>query len=169
MFPVPILLFTAPTIMAEHKSSWVTIMKKAAAWILGFMALLCSIALLSGSAEDRGFGLFFVLFFGVPAFFLWRSAARSTAAELALEEEAKRARLVELQQQVIDLAMNRQGMLTVTDVVADLDYPMERAETVLQSLDDGVRVNSTLTDEGIIVYEFREVIHRQGRLGRPGG
>jgi hypothetical protein len=35
---------------------------------------------------------------------------------------------------------------------------MRRAEKVLNSLDDGWRVNSTVTDDGVIVYEFRELL-----------
>jgi hypothetical protein len=39
---------------------------------------------------------------------------------------------------------------------------------VLDSLDDGLRVNAEVTDEGVIVYEFREVMHTPRRLS-PGG
>jgi predicted RNA-binding Zn-ribbon protein involved in translation (DUF1610 family) len=83
---------------------------------------------------------------------LWRSANNA--------REERRARLlVALQQPVLRLAAQRSGVLTVTDVAAALNWPMPRAEKVLNSLEDGLRVASTVTDEGVIVYEFRELMH----------
>ena len=54
------------------------------------------------------------------------------------------------------------GVLTVTDAATDLEVTLEDAEYVLTSLDDGVRVTSTVSEDGVIVYEFKEVMHRQG-------
>lgn len=72
--------------------------------------------------------------------------------------EARRARLVSaLQLPVLRLAAERGGRLTVTEVSAALGWPLPRAEKVLHSLDDGLRVDSEVTDEGVIVYEFREI------------
>ena len=56
----------------------------------------------------------------------------------------------------------------MTEVAAALAWPIRRAEKVLHSLDDGWRVNSEVTDEGVIVYEFRELLARgdsEGPLG----
>jgi hypothetical protein len=44
------------------------------------------------------------------------------------------------------------------------EVTLEDAEYVLTSLNDGVRVTSTVSEDGIIVYEFKEVMHRQARL-----
>lgn len=83
---------------------------------------------------------------------LWRKANSA--------REERRARLlVALQQPVLRLAAQRNGVLTVTDVAAALNWPMPRAEKVLNSLEDGLRVASSVTDEGVIVYEFRELMH----------
>jgi hypothetical protein len=85
------------------------------------------------------------------------------------EREARRAALLgELQLSVLRLAQEREGRLTVTEVAAAMNWPMRRAEKVLDSLDDGLRVNAEVTDEGVIVYEFREVMHTPRRLS-PGG
>lgn len=73
-------------------------------------------------------------------------------------EHRREALLASLQMNVLRLAGERQGRLTVTDVAASLAWPMRRAEKVLNSLDDGWRVNSTVTDDGVIVYEFRELL-----------
>ncbi|HEX2191390.1 MAG TPA: hypothetical protein VHG51_20935 [Longimicrobiaceae bacterium] len=89
--------------------------------------------------------------------FLLQNAARR-------EREARRAALIaSLQMPVLKLAAERRGRLTVTETAAALGWPLPRAEKVLDSLDDGLRVNSEVTDEGVIVYEFRELSHGRGR------
>lgn len=71
-----------------------------------------------------------------------------------------------LQREVLQLATDRSGILTVTEVAASLDLSLQAAEKVMDSLDDGFRVRSEITQEGVIVYHFPEVQHRD-RLG-PG-
>lgn len=83
---------------------------------------------------------------------LWRKANSA-------REERREKLLMQLQQPVLRLASQRNGVLTVTDVAAALAWPMPRAEKVLNSLEDGLRVASSVTDEGVIVYEFRELMH----------
>lgn len=79
----------------------------------------------------------------------------------------REALLNSLQLPVLQLAGRKGGQLTVSEVAAELGWTMKRAEKVLQSMDDGLRVNSEVTDEGVIVYEFPELIRASGRL--PGG
>jgi hypothetical protein len=80
-------------------------------------------------------------------------------------ERRRAALLASLQPPVLQLAARRGAKLTVTETAAELGWSLRRAEKVLQSLDDGVRVSSEVTDEGVIVYEFRELARS---LGRPG-
>ena len=88
---------------------------------------------------------------GAGGTLLHRAANRS--------REARRdALLVALQTPVLKLAAERDGRLTVTDVAATLGWSLGRAEKILHSLDDGWRVNSEVTNEGVIVYEFREIL-----------
>jgi hypothetical protein len=89
----------------------------------------------------------------------------STAGGALLHRSANRAReerraalLSSMQLPVLRLAAARHGRLTVTEVAAELEWSLRRAERVLQSLDDGWRVSSEVTDEGVIVYEFRELM-----------
>lgn len=84
------------------------------------------------------------------------------------DREARRAALVSsLQLPVVQLAARRGGRLTVSEVAADLGWTLRRSEKVLQSLDDGLRVDSEVTDEGVIVYEFRELLGRSGAGDPP--
>jgi hypothetical protein len=76
----------------------------------------------------------------------------------AREREQRREALISaLQLPVLKLAARHGGRLTVTEVAANLGWPLRRAEKILQSLDDGLRVDSEVTDEGVIVYDFLEL------------
>ena len=83
-------------------------------------------------------------------------------------EQRREALLSALQLPVLQLAGRKGGQLTVTEVAAELGWTLRRAEKVLQSLDDGLRVNSEVTDEGVIVYDFPELNRSMGRLHNPG-
>jgi hypothetical protein len=71
-----------------------------------------------------------------------------------------------LERRVLQLATHRGGTLVVTEVAAELDLSLPAAERVLTGMDDGFRVRSDVTDEGILLFEFPEIQHRQ-RLGFP--
>ena len=77
-------------------------------------------------------------------------------------EKRRDAIIQSLQLPVLQLAAKKGGRLTVTDVATEMGWPMARAEKVLNSLDDGMRVMSDITDEGVIVYDFLEI--RAGQL-----
>lgn len=90
------------------------------------------------------------LFAGGGGFLLHRSAN--------IEREQRREALLQrLQLPVLQLAGKKGGRLTVTDVATEFGWPMTRAEKVLNSLEDGMRVMSDITDEGVIVYDFVEI------------
>lgn len=100
-----------------------------------------------------------------PAMFALAAAGGGAGLQTVArkEREARRAALLSnLQMPVLALAAQRRGRLTVTETAAALGWPLPRAEKVLNSLEDGLRVNSEVTDEGVIVYEFRELAHGRG-------
>jgi hypothetical protein len=112
-----------------------------------------------GVAEGVGFMAFVALLSAAGGVHLLRSGRRQ-------REERRQALLTALQQPVLRLASQRGGRLTVTEVATEFSWPLPRAEKVLNSLEDGLRVASDVTDEGVIVYEFRELRHG-GRLESP--
>jgi hypothetical protein len=85
---------------------------------------------------------------------------------IALQERRK-AIMHRIQRKVLRLAASRGGTLTVTEVAADLNLGLAAAERVLTSMDDGFRVRSEISEEGVLYYEFPEILHRK-ELG-PGG
>ena len=78
---------------------------------------------------------------------------------LKAREDRRRALMARLQRRVLLLATEKGGTLTVTEVAASLNMSLSVAEGVLDGMDDGLRVRSDVTDQGIIVYEFPEVRH----------
>lgn len=103
-----------------------------------------------------GEGEFAAFVFGVMSAGAGALALRKASSA---REDRRQALLVALQQPVLRLAGQRAGLLTVTDVASSLGWPLRRAEKVLNSLEDGLRVSSEVTDEGVIVYQFRELMH----------
>lgn len=75
--------------------------------------------------------------------------------------ERRKALMQRLQQKVIRLATHRGGTLTVTEVAADLNLSLPAAEKVLAAMDDGFRVRCEISKEGVLFYEFPEVLHRR--------
>lgn len=74
--------------------------------------------------------------------------------------ERRKALMQRMQQKVLRLATHRGGTLTVTEVAADLNLSLPAAEKILAAMDDGFRVRCEISKEGVLFYEFPEVIHR---------
>lgn len=75
-------------------------------------------------------------------------------------QERRKAIFQGLQRKILKLASAKGGTLTVTQVAADLNLALPAAENLLTSMDDGFRVRSDISPEGIIYYEFPELVHR---------
>lgn len=118
-------------------------------WILFFIAAVLA---LIGMAEGEGVPLAMAVLAGAGGVQLMRSSRKE-------RESRREALLVTLQQPVLRLAGEEGGRLTVTQVATAFSWPLPRAEKVLNSLEDGLRVVSEVTDEGVIVFEFRELMH----------
>jgi hypothetical protein len=48
----------------------------------------------------------------------------------------------------------------VTEVASDLNLALPAAEKILESMDDGFRVRSDISRDGVLFYEFPEIVHR---------
>ncbi len=76
-------------------------------------------------------------------------------------QERRRAELQGLHQGVLGLATQRDGILTVTEVATELNLSLPAAEALLTKMDDGFRVRSDISEEGLLYYEFPEVRHQE--------
>ena len=74
--------------------------------------------------------------------------------------ERRRSIVHGLNRRVLLLATERRGILTVTDVASALNLTLSAAEKVMISMEDGVRVRSEVSEEGVIYYEFPELMHK---------
>lgn len=126
----------------------------------GIVLMVLAAFVLIGLATDFDMGgMLSAILFGGGGALLWRASKQDAAL-------ARQGVLGQLQLEVLGLA-REDGRLTVTEVASRLGWPMDRAATVLDSLDDGLRISSTPTEEGVIVYEFRELIHDPDRPQLP--
>jgi len=76
-------------------------------------------------------------------------------------QERRRAIMERIQRKILRLAKARGGTLTVTEVAADINLGLPAAEKILTSMDDGFRVRSEISDQGIIYFEFPELLLRK--------
>ena len=129
--------------------------KRIWAYILFFIAFIFTSSVVEG-AEDWPVSLFSAVVAAGGATLLLRSAWKD-------EEQTAETARGERQLAVVRLAEAEDGQLTVTEVAAKLGWSMDDAAATLRSLDDGVRVTTTVTDEGVILYDFPELIHDPGR------
>ena len=113
-----------------------------------FAALMVSIGVVELAGEAIAMGSVF----GV-------TGATSIWWGLKAREDRRREIMTRLQRKVLLLATEKGGTLTVTEVAASLNMSLSAAEEVLDRMDDGLRVRSDVTDQGIIVYEFPELRH----------
>ena len=123
------------------------------------MMLMAGIFVTMAITEGDGGPLVFGILFGGGGAALYKS-------DKSERERRREAILESLQLPVLQLAGRKAGRLTVTDVATEMGWPMVRAEKVLNSLDDGLRVMSDITDDGVIVYDFVEI--RAAHLNRGG-
>jgi hypothetical protein len=126
------------------------------------MLMLGALMVVAGLANLEFAPILFGMLFGGAGGLLMKNVKSE-------REERRDAILQSLQLPVLQLAGRKGGRLTVTDVATEMGWPMARAEKVLNSLDDGMRVMSDITDDGVIVYDFLEIrtAGLQGATQRP--
>ena len=64
---------------------------------------------------------------------------------------------------VFSLAYHLGGWVTLSDVVMETGLGLADAETLMDRMVDELHVRMTIDEEGLVIYEFPEVIHRLGR------
>jgi len=75
-------------------------------------------------------------------------------------QDRRKAIMQGLERKILKLAGMRGGRLTVTEVAADMNLPIATADKILTAMDDGFRIRSEISKEGVLYYEFPELLHR---------
>jgi hypothetical protein len=57
-------------------------------------------------------------------------------------------------------ALKYSGRLTVSDIVLETDLSIREAEETINGMVDGIHVRMEVGDDGLVVYEFPEIISR---------
>ena len=132
-------------------------------------------ALPSGGLKRRIAGVALVLFASLMVligFVEWEMAAVAFGSVLGASgsamfywgwqglQDRRKAIMQGLERKILKLAGMRGGKLTVTEVAADMNLPIVTAEKILTSMDDGFRIRSEISKEGVLYYEFPELVHR---------
>ena len=126
---------------------------------LGVLAILMIVAGVANGFEPELLVTGSMFGMGGSGMFLWGWQAL---------QNRRRAVLQGLSRKVLMLATERDGALTVTEVAAELDLSLEAAEKLMIGMDDGFRVRSDITEDGVIYYEFPELRHKaQLQPGEP--
>lgn len=73
------------------------------------------------------------------------------------------ASAVNREAQVFQLANRLKGRITVSDVVIETGIGVEEAEQLMQRLVDNTRVRMEVAENGLVTYEFPEIISRYER------
>ena len=95
---------------------------------------------------------------------VWGSDYRERiAAPREQPHSGRRENRGRLENRVFRLAYRLGGRLTVSDLVVDLDFGIEEAESFLSRLVDSTRVTMEVRDDGLVYYEFPEIIARRNR------
>ena len=90
----------------------------------------------------------------------YRSGEAGPGGNWRTSEEATSARL---ENRIFRLAYRLGGRLTVSDLLVDTNLTSAEAERVLGDLVDNSRVTIEVRDDGLVFYEFPEIIDRRGR------
>lgn len=123
--------------------------------VLGVLSTLVAVPALVLATAELESGMIAgasALGLGGVGMFLWGSQAL---------RERRQALRGALERRVLQLATQRGGTLTVTDVAASLDLSLGAAERILIGMDDGFRVRSEISEEGLLIFEFPEARHRR--------
>ncbi|MEX2442523.1 MAG: hypothetical protein WD492_02875 [Alkalispirochaeta sp.] len=107
-------------------------------------------------------GGFWIFFFVLPLFIF---GLRDELEPRLRRRAARRGRDiyrddVHYEAEVFRLARRFGGRITVSDLIAEMGVSGPIAERMLERLVDGVRVAMEVSDNGVIVYEFREFTGR---------
>ena len=65
-----------------------------------------------------------------------------------------------IESRIFRAALKHSGRLTVTDIVLETDLGIREAEETINGMVDGTHVRMEVRDDGLVVYEFPEIISR---------
>ena len=89
-----------------------------------------------------------------------RSLRRSSAFDELYGPQNRYNQMNDLEHKIYRLADRLKGRITISDVVIHTGLGSRESEEMLNSWIDGIRIRMEVQDNGIVVYEFPEIIAR---------
>jgi hypothetical protein len=90
----------------------------------------------------------------------WRSARLATRKEVLRQQT--------LESEILRLAAQRDGRLTAVEVATEFALPPERAKELLDSLMVRELADIQVTESGVLVYKFHDVLHLEEKSRAKG-
>ena len=85
---------------------------------------------------------------------------RVKAKQQALHAKERDA-YVRHEKEIIRLAQSRGGRISIPEIVAETSLSSDEADAVMRKMTTKGYVDMQVTDSGVIVYEFYEIVHRK--------
>lgn len=82
-----------------------------------------------------------------------------------LDEGARKARARQDENRILRLARDRGGRLTTMEAATETGLPAAETEAILQGLAEGGFIEIEVTDAGVMIYRFPEVLYAPGGVG----
>lgn len=102
------------------------------------------------------------VFIGLP---LLRNLIRRTKVHGLSENSPRSLPPGDADAVIYRLAKKLNGRLTVSDVIVATGMSSDRAEQLLQQMVDGLRVRMEVSPDGLVIYEFVELMSEQVHSG----
>jgi len=74
--------------------------------------------------------------------------------------DKKKALQTQQEKEIIRLAQQKGGRLSIPDIVAGTSLSTVEADQVMRGMTEKGYVDMQVTDSGVIIYEFYEIVHR---------
>lgn len=131
--------------------------------ILVFIGLFMTLGLLSGGGLHNGFAanLMMILMFILAPLGIGGWLIRGHFADKkTVSAEKEQVMYVQREKQILRLAQEKGGRLTIPEIAANTSMTTVDADAVMREMTAKGYVDMQVTDSGVIVYEFYDIIHK---------
>ena len=114
--------------------------------------------------------LFFpLIIFGVVYFLLrsgkktyFRPFSRTGEKNVTDYYSKPKKEIKDQEHKIFDLAFRNKGRVTLSEIILETGLGMKKAEKLINSMVDDLRVRMEIDDKGLVYYEFPEIMDKFG-------
>jgi|GEM_PF-6718673 len=112
-----------------------------------------------GGGSPSGFLFFIPLALIAAGALYWALASRNAS------RRTRALRGTALEHQILQLAVKKHGVLTITEIAAETGLSLKDAEKAMTKMVDFSRVSMKVDDAGLVTYEFTEIVNAKADRG----